>query len=44
MVVMVIRGKFLPDVVGADDDDTSGRCFLLGGVVEESQFTSIQVA
>jgi hypothetical protein len=41
MVVIVLRAKVLPDAVGAADDGACRRRFLLGGVVEESRFTSI---
>jgi hypothetical protein len=41
MVVVVLRAKALLDIVGADDNGACGRRFLLGGVVEESRFTSI---
>jgi hypothetical protein len=41
MVIVLLRVKALPDVVGASDDDVCGRHFLLGGVVEESRSTSI---
>ena len=41
MVLVVLWAKALPDLVGASDDGACGRRFLLGGVVEESRFTSI---
>jgi hypothetical protein len=41
LVVVVLRVKALPDVVGAGNDGVRGHRFLLGGVVEESRVTSI---
>jgi hypothetical protein len=38
-VVVVLRVKALPDVVGASNDSVRGRRFLLGGVVEKSRVT-----
>jgi hypothetical protein len=37
----LLRVKVLPDVVGAAAANSCGRHFLLGGIVEESRFTSI---
>lgn len=42
-VVVVLRVKALPDLVGADDDGVYMRHFLCGGVVEEPRTSSILV-